>query len=417
MDTKTFALVATLVLIFVTAGCGDGDSSSQRSTNDGDFFHDDDNADDDPYGDDDWPIADDSSGDDTTDDVDDDLDDTSDDDTDDDVADDDGDDDVGLVIEESGGPWECTGERTPCGCVEGYERFVEQTKDKGLLTNQPLTREQIDQFALVGKDNTPVFRDMVSPGEMYDIVLEGSGLKNLLAGFWSLSLWFRTVAVTDYGDYVEKLIVMRNQHLDEVQAMILVPPGDGPFPAILVAPGHSNDVDGYGDQQFRDKLHGLDFVRAGYAILAISWRDMCGWPHEDYVSRLLLGAGTSMVSVQMLELMMGLKYLEAQAWVQTDRIGLISHSGGNASGNPLVWLEQSRFKAAVSDFNTSYADYSWNADQGVWIQNTFSPIWWPEQLRLPNIQPQAGSVLGLRPYYGYPNWREDVFPFFEEHLK
>jgi hypothetical protein len=174
----------------------------------------------------------------------------------------------------------------------------------------------------------------------------------------SAPLYAKVMAVHAENGFKFETVMFESLPGYRVTANLFVPDGKGPFPAVIVSPGHSPSGK-EGDYRFA-----ANFARAGFVVLAY---DIVGegerWQHYDAdlnVSRLERPtAEHSLVAYQSLlvgkpvvryfinDAMRGIDYLASRPEVDPQRIGAYGCSGGGAVTAYLAALDP-RVKAAAS---------------------------------------------------------------------
>jgi len=192
-------------------------------------------------------------------------------------------------------------------------------------------------------------------------------------------------------------------------AIVMLPPGPGPHPAVLMAHGHSGDA----HQSIVD-LGGLELAEAGYVVLAPTFRINGGSVVEDAVTRDLLEGGFSLLALRVYEQLMALRVLRAMPEVDPGRVGLLAHSGGNAGAMLLMRLAP-WVGALVTDNSCQYYSEGTAQTEPVpeVLDETFPPLFpiHPALLRLDELVSPA-----LRIPYGPKDSMDEILEFFEATL-
>jgi dienelactone hydrolase len=192
-------------------------------------------------------------------------------------------------------------------------------------------------------------------------------------------------------------------------AILLRPPGPGPHPAVLVTHGHNGD-----SHQSIDELGGAELARAGYVVLAPTYRVNGGSVVEDAVTRWLLAEGFSLLALRVYEQLLALRVLAALPDVDPARVGLMAHSGSNAAA--MVTVRLAPWTAAlVTDNECTY--YSEGTDQAdavaELLDETFPALFpvHPALLRLDDL-----GIPALRVPYGTKSSLDEIEAFFDGAL-
>ena len=166
----------------------------------------------------------------------------------------------------------------------------------------------------------------------------------------SLPLDVREYGVVKQDGFdIRKLIYQSRPGL-YVTALLYVPNGNGPFPAVMHMHGHFNT----GKLGDRIQFLSMALARAGYVVLA---NDCFGVYeravkyanteyHGGYLGGALLNIGESLMGEQLVDNMRGVDLLASLPYVDKNRIGATGASGG---GNQTMWLSgmDERIKAAM----------------------------------------------------------------------
>lgn len=156
-------------------------------------------------------------------------------------------------------------------------------------------------------------------------------------------------ARSDLG-YVEQELLLHDPLVGTIHGRLLLPLGTGPWPGVLVLPGHEETSAFHRDQRF-----GAELPRHGLAALILDLRAYDGRGGSEHDANLaLLCNGSSLMAVRVHEALRGLQVLQSDERVCADRIGLLGHSGGSATLNLLPRLSPVP-RALVSDMTTEYA--------------------------------------------------------------
>ena len=151
------------------------------------------------------------------------------------------------------------------------------------------------------------------------------------------------------GFCIHKLIYQSRPGL-YVTALLYVPEGNGPFPAVLHSHGHFST----GKLGDRIQFLSMALARAGYVVLANDgfgvYERAVKFANEEYHGGHLGGAlfniGESLMGELLVDNMRGVDLLESLPYVDGNRIGATGASGG---GNQTMWLSgmDERIKASM----------------------------------------------------------------------
>ncbi|MCP4869213.1 MAG: hypothetical protein GY898_10900 [Proteobacteria bacterium] len=233
---------------------------------------------------------------------------------------------------------------TRMNCDAGYRAFL--TKAEGRAA--PVTEAAL-KASLALLDEHPVAPG-ASPGraKLTQQVLDGAR-----AGWLQKDLAGRGVSAAVAGD----VVVFDDPWVGEFGASLRIPSGAGPFPAVIVHPGH-----GESPADHLANRYGADFADQGVAVLVIEARAHQG---DDYAAALtwdLLRAGHTLVGLRVYEVLVAFKYLRSRPDIAKDRVVIAGHSGGALVANLAARVEP-RFAGLVTDLVSNYL----NVEGDVWM--------------------------------------------------
>ncbi len=166
--------------------------------------------------------------------------------------------------------------------------------------------------------------------------------------------------VSDHDDHRRVLMSIQTSPGYRMPFLILVPPGEGPFPTLLAFAGHGagmGDLLGEADDDVNRKrierlnyAYGLEAVQHGYLTIIPEKRGFGqrGGPGNDCKSlaTLALQMGMSIIGMHTWDHMRLLDYILPRPDVDADHVGAIGLSGG---GGSVMWLSalDERIRASV----------------------------------------------------------------------
>jgi hypothetical protein len=272
------------------------------------------------------------------------------------------------VIEETdlGRMWSCGGDWERCG--EAYlahparaADFARPVDDCGAM------REQIMRIN-VGEEPFPAAAAPLGTEALADALLDAAAMRHLLDPDTAEPL--RATIVRDEqrqatddpsATWREIEILFEDPWVAEareIQGLLLLPPGDGPFPAALALPGHAERA-----QDYRDLHYGRYLPSRGVAVLILSPRAWGDQPTEDAVTMAQLCDGFTMVGLRAYEAILGLRYLASRPDTGGHPAAVLGHSGGSAVANVLARLDVP-MAGVVTDLLSQYLQVSgfWGDD-------------------------------------------------------
>jgi len=256
---------------------------------------------------------------------------------------------AGLYLTESIDPdrkWRCqpiAGQADPwhpSACNADYLQFSERAERWALPSEDcGALHEQLVQLWEDGWDQPRPPIPGLSPEQLSEDLKEALNIRGLMDGgdgapsLDARSLEVVTLSERDAGGYRELQLLFVDRYVGSFHGLLLLPKGEGPFPAVLALPGHGETA-----AEHRDNRYGWLFPEEGYAVLILSTRAYDTGPAEHEATLALLCGGFSTMTVRVYEALLALKFLRGRSEICNDRIGLIGHSGGSIALNLVVRL-------------------------------------------------------------------------------
>jgi dienelactone hydrolase len=157
----------------------------------------------------------------------------------------------------------------------------------------------------------------------------------------------------DQGSYLARKVAFNITAESRVQALMLVPKGKGPFPAVLLLHDHgakfdigkekmiapwddevkSKSAKAWSDKYFSGRFVGNELAERGYVVLAVDalgWGDRGGIKYENQqaLASNLLSMGTSLAGIMAHEDMRSADFLASLPEVDKSRVGAMGFSMG-----------------------------------------------------------------------------------------
>ncbi|MBM4397796.1 MAG: hypothetical protein FJ087_19175 [Deltaproteobacteria bacterium] len=310
----------------------------------------------------------------------------------------------GGVVErvDLGATWSCT---NPGTCTQDYEAFIALAAAHA----RPVPEGSVAaKLAAIDAGEVASVPGPLSPEALREVVVDGLNVGFLLDGLDDRLLTVTTIGKTEGTDAWEHHLLLEDPWVGTFEALLLVPKGEGPFPAVVALHGHDDDA-----RVYRDEYHGAGYPGRGYAIVMPTFRAMKGGIDalaEHEISVRLLDQGFTLIGLRAYEALLCLKVLRHLPSIDPDRIGLIGHSGGSSTGNLVVRLGAG-FAAYVSDFAVDYAE--WLAALAI-VHCETVPDLYPHAALINDFATSGRPVLSVP--YGYTDGMEPIFSFLGEHL-
>ena len=305
-----------------------------------------------------------------------------------------------IESENYGADWDCN-DSCGCDCMDDYLKLLELAADY----SDPITLEELErQIEAIESGEVREYQPPLSPFELKYKLTEILNIGFLVDGLDRRPLEVITISRHESEDYYERKLLFRDPWVGTFKGILLTPKGNGPFPGIIANHGHCDNAEGY-----MFEYRGSEFPSHGYAILMLTSRVFCTTIEEGSITRAMLLDGFTMLGIRHYETLLGLKYMRYLSQVDNGSIGLIGHSGGSVHGNVKVCIED-QFKAYVSDCESDYL--GGHEDH---MLDDFCPELWPYHKLINSFKGALVPVLQVP--YGYANGMDEIFEFFDGHLK
>ncbi|MDD5614403.1 MAG: hypothetical protein PHQ54_04970 [Candidatus Omnitrophica bacterium] len=188
-----------------------------------------------------------------------------------------------------------------------------------------------------------------SGGFLKNTIIKSLNIGFLLDSLDKIKLKVTNISNIDRGDYVQKDFLFEDKNVGSFPVTLLIPKGNKDiYPAVLGLPGHGTAV-----TDFIDNYCAADLAKAGFVVAIPVLRAMMDFEVDYKVSKHLLLKGFTLMGIRVYESLLVVKYLNYLDFVDSSRIGIISHSGGSAVANLLVHIKEG-FKSLVRDHQSSY---------------------------------------------------------------
>lgn len=300
--------------------------------------------------------------------------------------------------ERLGADWGCA---SPDDCTADYLRFLELAAAHA----RPIDAATLDaRVAAIAAGEVALAEQQLDTDALADAIITAAGIGFLLEDLDARELQVVTTARGGTEQYDETELLLTDTLLGTFEALLLVPKGDGPFPAVVAVHGHPESA-----AVFRDVHHGAEFPSRGYAILMPTLRVMAIDDVEHEMSWRLLEQGFTLVGLRVVETLLALKVLRTEPRIDAERIGLIGHSGGASASNLTVRVEP-RFGAYVSD---NQVDWFRSADDEPYHCETV-PELYPLHEQINDFSTSRAPIEPA--LYGFLGAFPGVFDFFDRNL-
>lgn len=225
-----------------------------------------------------------------------------------------------------------------------------------------ITDDELEgQFGEIRSGDWPMVEGDLEPAELADAVVEAANIGWLLDGLETREL---KVTEWDSGDepgWRYRSWMLEDEYVGKLRGVTILPDGEGPFPAIVVAHGHTE-----ADWEWIEQFDGWELTRRGFAVIVPTLRNNEADQAEHDVTMHLLRSGLTFAGVRVYEHLLAQKYAASLPYVDPCRIGLVGHSGGAVTGNLTIRVSVG-FTAYVSDLAS---DYFTEAGPTLWLDET-----------------------------------------------
>ncbi len=293
------------------------------------------------------------------------------------------------------------------GCQNAYLKLVANyaRRSRGPAANHrqaPLSEsDSIATPATVGQPG----------GELAQRIIDGLAIDFLLDGLAERGL---AVALIDESrspaGVTRRRLLFWDPAVGSFDALLLLPPGEGPFPAVVGLHGHRDKVMEFADEYLGDRL-----ARNGIAVLVPQLRAHDCSLTENRIARALLGKGFTLIGLRVYETLLMHKYLKHLEAVDARRVGLLSHSGGSSTANLVVRVSD-KFRAHVADYQTDYQTDDIIGCGPLDVHCETVPALVPLAPEINNLDTLAVRHLQMPYKFPDPESRRQIMEFFRRHL-
>lgn len=315
--------------------------------------------------------------------------------------------DLSSLVEEV--PWDELGDAFDPEDVDAYLTLPERMPE----VTRPVDPDALRALLLEQYDYEGPLRDTPSPDALSDVIRSAVHAGPLLDRLDTEPLlWAEAPAgdlARDVGwDPVER-VVLQDEAVGRFEVVLLLPEGEGPFPAVVLAHGHQEDATSFLVNRF-----GWELAEAGFVVAAPTLRANDAEDIESAVSWRLLEAGATFMGVRVYEHLLVAKLLAARPEVEGP-VGLVGHSGGAVTANLTARLrhpDDGGVDALVSDFTSPYLSVDWELDR---IFDDTAPDLFDWSNAVADLDAAWQPALALD--YGFPEGVDSIIDFLDATLR
>jgi len=299
-----------------------------------------------------------------------------------------------------------------CSDTSSYKSFIQKYREYSHQFTDAELDQQFDEAAAYidehpeGKHATNLRRK----------ITKKLNIRFLLKNIDEEELNVEIVEINKHKKYTEKELLFKDTEVGDISALILIPKGHGPWPAIIGLHGHGDSK-----EIFKKNYFAKDLVKKGFVVIMPDLRAMCCDNSEEKISEKLLANGFTLMGLRMYEAHLLIEYLKSKNFVNK-KIGIIGHSGGSELANLVVRVSED-IKAGVSDFQSDMLDLCWDRKDCIIPSpncRTHCQTIPALSYYMPQINDESTLEIPFLKFdYKYPesNDKEEVINFFVENLK
>ena len=285
----------------------------------------------------------------------------------------------------------------PGVCDGDYRAFLQAAAGEGSPVSQAELRDRIGGMFNGGTtfEEGPVEADVLR-----DIVVDATNLGFLLDGIESRDLSVTEVDRRPWGAGTELELTLEDPWVGAFGALLFLPSAEPPWTGVVAHPGHWEEA-----WEHRDLRHVDALLNSGFAVAVLEPRVHEADALESEITEAMLLAGHTFMAVRVYETLLLRRLLRAHEHVHPDHVGLMGHSGGSASGNLALRLDDG-WLAYASDFLT---EYLYVTPEWEYVDETVPDLhrWFPVLNELDTASTPARVF-----DYGFPEGGEAVVEFF-----
>jgi len=287
-------------------------------------------------------------------------------------------------------------DKDPCLSIQDYLRFA------GRYSNKEIVRSD-SQLAALFQQRRFGEIPMKKVADLKSSIIDDLNIRLLLEKLEKTLVPCTIIKNTQSSLVREEFITLHDPYVGDFTGILLIPAAPVKPHVILALHGHSENA-----EFFRDKRYGKYLAEKGFAVFMITFRGMCGDKNEDLATRTLLKSGYTFIGLQAYECMVAIKYLKRRNDLNSDKFGLLGHSGGSAIGNLLVRISND-LGAYVSDHQVNYFDnFNWNDE----LRHDTAPAIYPYYEQINDFSSLTIPHLELK--YGFNENQIELYLFFQK---
>jgi len=244
----------------------------------------------------------------------------------------------------------------------------------------------------------------LAPPDLQAGLVEALNIGFLLEGFEERPLGVVSLDSYPGRDVREELLLFDDPYVGRFAALLLVPRGPGPFPAVVALPGHDR-----GPWEFCTEFDCAGLTEAGYVVLVLQLRADESEDLEHRVASHLLREGFNLAGLHVYEALQLWRYLRTLPEVDGQRIGLLGHSGGAIIANLAVHVVDG-FQVLVTDTTAMFTE-----DMSGGLLCATSPELYPFHPQVSELD--SGWAPAQLFEYGFPEGQDAVLSVLARYLK
>ena len=249
-----------------------------------------------------------------------------------------------VAVSEASPPGVCPFWRGPCS--DDYYTLPALAPEGAVI---PVSTEELQgAFAAIDGRTWPRIDGTLEPAEFNDAIRAAAGIDWLLDGLETRPLRVTEVDRGDEPGWRFRSWQLEDPYVGRLRGVTILPDGEGPFPTIVVAHGHTE-----ADWEWIQEFDGWELTRRGFAVVVPTLRVNEAGLAESDVTMWLLRNGMSFAGVRVYEHLLAQKYAASLPEVDPCRMGLVGHSGGAVTSNLTIRVSVG-FRSLVTDLISDY---------------------------------------------------------------
>ncbi len=247
----------------------------------------------------------------------------------------------------------------------------------------------------------------LSPEHLRKLILNKLNIRHLVEKLDQQFCIVTRTDIIDYPDYTEEKLVFENRLIGKFAVIVLIPKQvTGKYPVIIGLHGHGQSA-----EKFKNDFSVEKLAKNGFLVIMPSFRAMGMTQVEYIISKKLLLSGFTLSGIRVFETLLVQKYLKTLNIVDSQKIGILAHSGGSTIAE-FIMIILPDIKAIVIDHQSSFIDIS----DLYGIYDEIIPGLAKYAIMIHNYN-RGENNKQLKMEYGKLSVDQNMINFFEKHLQ